>query len=147
MGSIIGKGLGRQAHRLGALGGATSRRKLQRQLGPAASFAQERVVQRLDAGREQLAGVLDVVAGGLENATRRFPDPISRRAFQTGGRFLRDASSRLQEESGEALVRQAQKAVREHPAVAVAGLFGAGMLAGRVLRASGLMESAAGRRT
>lgn len=146
MGSLIGKGLRRQAHALGSRGGVRERRKDGRRLEAASPSAQERVVERVEAHREQLASVLALVAGGLESARRRFPDPLSRQAAEVGGRVLRGASTRLHQESAEELVRQAGNTLRQRPGLSLAGLLGVGVLAGRMLRASGMGESAAGRR-
>jgi hypothetical protein len=145
MGSLIGKGIRRQAQKVGSLGGVRERRKRRRQLEAVSSRAQEVLVNRLDSRREQLASVMELMAGGLESATRRLPAPFSRQAKEAGDRVLRGASTWLREGSAEDLVRQAQDGMKQHPGLSMAGLLGVGVLAGRMLRASGVGESA-GRR-
>lgn len=95
------------------------------------------VMERLDLQRSVLAAMIDDVAHGLENATRRSPSPLSRQVLQAGERALRNASSKLEEHPMEELLDRSAKLVAKRPGLAIAGLLGAGVIAGRVFRARG----------
>jgi hypothetical protein len=107
------------------------------QLGQAAQVARERVVDRLDFQRGAVASALEDVGRGLEDATHRTRSPWPRKALEVGGRVLREASTRLDEYSTEELLDEAGRLVKRNPGWTAAGLLGVGMLAGRLLRASG----------
>ncbi|MBL0692873.1 hypothetical protein [Comamonas sp. JC664] len=108
----------------------------QKQLEQVTGYARGRVMERLDFQRGLLVSVLEDMADGLGSATRRAPSPASQRVLETGERVVRGASSRLNEQSVEALLDRTGQFVRERPGWLLTGLLGAGLIAGRVYRAS-----------
>ncbi|WP_223643662.1 hypothetical protein [Corallococcus sp. EGB] len=108
----------------------------QKQLDQVADYARGRVMDRLDFQRGVLVSVLDDMAEGLGSATRRAPSPASQRMLETGERIFRGASSRLEEQSVEAFLDRTGQLVRQRPGWLLTGLLGAGLLAGRMFRAS-----------
>ncbi|WP_426750314.1 hypothetical protein [Myxococcus sp. Y35] len=109
----------------------------QKQFEQVTGYARGRVMERLDFQRGLLVSVLEDMAEGLGSATRRAPSPASQRMLETGERMFRGASSRLDEQSVEALLDRTGQFVRQRPGWLLTGLLGAGMLAGRLFRASG----------
>ncbi|WP_246137044.1 MULTISPECIES: hypothetical protein [Myxococcus] len=120
----------------------TPRKRLKRQpLEHAAGFARDRVIERLDVQRGDLAQALEDAARGLEQATRRTPSPLSQHMLETGERVLRGASSRLDQHSVGELMEHAGRQVRQRPGWLISGLLGVGLIAGRVFRASGVTDT------
>ncbi|GEN10315.1 hypothetical protein SAMN05443572_11083 [Myxococcus fulvus] len=123
---------------------ASRRHAAREQLGELAGRARKQVLGRLDDQRGALVSAMEEAAHGIQRATRRSPDALSQRVLELGERALRGASSRLDEHSVESLVRSAERQVRQRPGLLVTGLLGAGVLAGRVFRASGASPSEGG---
>ncbi|GEL73911.1 hypothetical protein MVI01_56950 [Myxococcus virescens] len=109
----------------------------QKQLEQVTGYARGRVKERLDFQRGLLVSVLEDMAEGLSSATRRAPSPASQRMLETGERMFRGASSRLDAQSVEAFLDRTGQFVRQRPRLLLTGLLGAGLLAGRMFRASG----------
>lgn len=110
-------------------------RRAQERLADAKGLIREPLLERLEMGRTALLVSIDEVAHGLDSATRRASSPVSRRLLKTGGRVLRSASAQIDEHSVEELLERAGDAVRRRPGLTMATLLGAGVVAGRLLRA------------
>jgi|GEM_PF-5023661 len=108
----------------------------QKQLEQVRGYARGKVMDRLDFQRGLLVSALEDMAEGLGSATRRAPSPLSKRMLEQGERVFRGASSRLDEQSVTALLDRTGQFVRQRPGLLLTGLLGAGLLAGRVFRAS-----------
>ncbi|MCE9673158.1 hypothetical protein LY474_35665 [Myxococcus stipitatus] len=139
MGSV--KTRGEQRTRETARRQPPPRGKARRQLEQLSGRARERMLERLDDQRDAFVRALEDTAHGLERATGRNPSSLTQRMLETGGRALRGASTHLGGHSAEELLAQAGRQVRQRPGWWMTGLLGAGLLAGRVLRASGVVEA------
>lgn len=80
-----------------------------------------------------LAATLAGLADSVDGATKRVPDYLSRQALATGSRTLRETSAMLTGEAPKDRIKAATERVKEHPALAIAGLAGVGFLAGRMI--------------
>lgn len=81
-----------------------------------------------------LATSLDQAAGTLSHVTEELQLGVPRQMLETSTRLLRQASSLLEDESIDVLVKKAHKQMKQRPALTLVGLLGVGFVAGRLAR-------------
>lgn len=103
-------------------------------------------MDRLEEQRALLVTSLELAAKGLlRGAAKRLPEAASEPLVEVGSRTLSNSASKLRERSVQDLVEAAQEQLKSRPALSAVALFGAGILAGRLVRLEGGLGQLASR--
>ncbi|HEX8435829.1 hypothetical protein [Archangium sp.] len=93
----------------------------------------DRVYQQVDSKKGELIKGLQGFVSTLENASQN-ADGVSQQVLGSAVGYIRKFSDRIENDSTEELVRDAQQFIREKPVPFFAGCIAVGFLAARILK-------------
>lgn len=103
-----------------------------KQLG---SAAKERVYHQVESRRGDVAKGMRGLVSTLESISGRDEAKVARPLLGSAAGLLRRTSERLENETTEELLADAQTQVRERPGLFIAGCVAAGFVLGRLIKA------------